>query len=140
MRSDCPPALHVQFNMPRQQVIAWSGIEPMKTDGVAILLLIAALAVTGCRCTPEAKMARFLADGEKQFEKKDYPRAILQFRNAVHAKPKEAEPYYQLALAYLASGDHRKAVASLRKTIELNPKHNGAQLKLGKSSCRAGQI
>ena len=75
-------------------------------------------------------MAKFLAEGEKQLEKKDYPRAILQFRNAVQAKPKEAEPYYQLGLAYLASGDLRKAVGYLKKTIELNPKHTGAQLRL----------
>ena len=59
----------------------------------SILLLIAALAVTGCRRTPEAKMAKFLTEGEKQLEKKDYPRAILQFRNAVQSKPNEAEPY-----------------------------------------------
>ena len=102
----------------------------MKINRASILLLIAALAVTGCRRTPEAKMAKFLAEGEKQLEKKDYPRAILQFRNAVQAKPKEAEPYYQLGLAYLASGDPRKAFASLRKTLDLNPKHTAAQLRL----------
>ena len=75
-------------------------------------------------------MAKFLGDGQKQLEKKDYPRAILQFKNAIQAKPKEAEPYYQLGLAYLASGDVRKAFASLDRTIKLNPKHTGAQLKL----------
>jgi tetratricopeptide (TPR) repeat protein len=120
----------VQFQIARQQLIAETGTKAMKINRASILLLlIAALAVTGCRRTPEAKMAKFLADGEKQMEKKDYPRAILQFRNAAQAKPKEAEPYYQLGLAYLASGDLR-AVASLRKTIELNPKHTGAMLRL----------
>jgi tetratricopeptide (TPR) repeat protein len=102
----------------------------MKINRASILLLIVALAVTGCRRTPEAKMAKFLADGEKQFEKKDYPRAILQFKNAVQAKPKEAEPYYHLGLAYLASDNLRMAIASLRKAIDLNPKHTGAQLRL----------
>ena len=75
-------------------------------------------------------MAKFLAEGEKQLEKKDYPRAILQFRNAVQAKPKEAETYYQLGRAYLASGDLNRAAASFDRTIKLNPKHTDAQLKL----------
>src|ERR1035438_999863 len=92
-------ALCVQFEMPRQQFIAEAGTKPMKINRASILLLIAALAVTGCRRTPEAKMAKFLAEGEKQLEKKDYPRAILQFKNAAQAKPKEAEPYYQLGRA-----------------------------------------
>src|ERR1019366_4095289 len=102
----------------------------MKINRASILLLIAALAVTGCRRTPEAKMAKFLAEGERQLEKKDYPRAILQFRNAVQAKPKEAEPHYQLGLAYLASGDLRRAAASFDETLKLNPKHTRAQLGL----------
>src|ERR1019366_2589351 len=34
------------------------------------------------------------------------------------------------SLAYIASGDLRHGVASLRKTLELNPKHTAAQLRL----------
>src|ERR1035438_2935014 len=122
-------ALCVQFEMPRQQFIAEAGTKPMKINRASILLLIAALAVTGCRRTPEAKMAKFLAEGEKQLEKKDYPRAILQFRNASQAKPKEAEPYYQLGRAYLASGDLNRAAASFDRSFKLNPKRTDAQLK-----------
>jgi tetratricopeptide (TPR) repeat protein len=123
-------ALCVQFEVPRQQFIAEAGTKPMKTNRASIFLLVGVLAVTGCRRTPEAKMAKFLAEGEKQLEKKDYPRAILQFRNAVQAKPKEAEPYYQLGRAYLASGDLKRAAQSFDRTIKLNPKRTDAQLKL----------
>jgi hypothetical protein len=86
-----PYAYNSRF--PRQQFIAEAGTKAIKMNRASILLLIAALAVTGCRRTPEAKMAKFLTEGEKQLEKKDYPRAILQFRNAVQSKPNEAEPY-----------------------------------------------
>jgi tetratricopeptide (TPR) repeat protein len=44
--------------------------------------------------------------------------------------PKDAEPHYQLALAYLDLADVRAAVAALRQAIELDPKHVGAQLRM----------
>ena len=61
---------------------------------------------------------------------KNYEVAILYFKNAMQKQPKEAEPYYQLGLAYLASGDVGTAASYLRKASELNPRHTGAQLKL----------
>ena len=63
-------------------------------------------------------------------EKKDYGRAVLEFRNAVKVMPKDAEPYYQLGLTYLASGNVANGIGSLRRATELNPKHAAAQLKL----------
>jgi Tfp pilus assembly protein PilF len=45
--------------------------------------------------------------------------------------PKDGEPKYQSGLAYLALGDLAKAAANLRWAIELNPKDQRAQLKLG---------
>ena len=60
----------------------------------------------------------------------DYARAILQFRNAQQAMPGDAEPYYQLGLAYLATRNFPAAAGALRKATELNPKHEAAQLKL----------
>lgn len=68
--------------------------------------------------------------GKKEFQKKNYAIAILHFKNAMQAQPRDAEPYYQLGLAYLASKDLNTAVSYFRKATELNPKHTGAQLKL----------
>ena len=55
---------------------------------------------------------------------------MLEFRSAVQAAPKDAEPYYQLGLAYLGTSNLAGAVAALREATKLNPKHSGAQLKL----------
>ena len=63
-------------------------------------------------------------------EKKDYSRAILEFSNARQAMPRDAEPYYQIALASLALLDVRTALEGLKKTLDLNPNHAGAQLKM----------
>ena len=96
---------------------------------VAGLLAIAVLSAA-CMRSPEAKSARFMAEGNRLLEKKDPARAVLQFRNAVLATPRDPQVYYQLGVASLATGDIRQGVAALRKALELNPKHAGAQLRL----------
>ena len=63
-------------------------------------------------------------------DKKDYSRAVLELRNAQQAMPKDAEPYFQLGLAHLSVKAIPQAINAFRKAIELDPKHNGAQLKL----------
>ena len=99
-------------------------------DRMMVALLLGVLAFAGCMRSPEAKSAAYIEAGKKLLEKKDPARAILEFRNATQATPKNAEAYYQLALAYLAAGDLRNGVDCLRKTLGLNPKHAAAQLRL----------
>jgi tetratricopeptide (TPR) repeat protein len=103
----------------------------METRRLAVLVLTTVVwALAGCARSPQAKEANFLKAGKQQLEKKDYSRATLQFRNAIQVMPKDAEPYFQLGLAYLGMKDLRAAIACFRRTTELNPKHDGARLKL----------
>ena len=88
------------------------------------------VALTGCAQSPEARSAKYIANGQKLLSKNDAPRAVLQFRNAVQATPRNTEAYYQLASAYLATGDLRNGINSLRKVLQLNPKHVQARLRL----------
>lgn len=92
--------------------------------GVAILILSA------CTQSPQAKEAKYLEKGKKEFEKKNYAVAVLHFKNAAAAQPRDAEPYYQLGLTHLAANDINTAAPYFRKATDLNPKHTGAQLKL----------
>jgi Tfp pilus assembly protein PilF len=80
--------------------------------------------------SPQAKEAKYLQRGKAFLAKKDFSRALLEFKNASVVMPKDAEPYYQLAMGYLAAGNPIAAVKHLRKATELNPKHQLAQLKL----------
>jgi cytochrome c-type biogenesis protein CcmH/NrfG len=48
----------------------------------------------------------------------------------VKATPRNAEAYYQLARALVAARDPVTAVVSLRKALDLNPHHQGAELLL----------
>jgi len=94
----------------------------------ALALLLGA--APGCRTSPQAKEQRFLQRGQAQMAKKDYARAALEFRSAAQAMPNDAEPYYQWGLAALGLGDGNNAVQAFRKTLQLNPKHTAAQLKM----------
>ena len=88
------------------------------------------LCSAGCTQTPEAKAAKHIAAGTKLLEKRDTGRAILEFHNAVQATPRNPEAYYNLGLAYLQAADYRSALAAFRKTLQFDPKHAGAKLRI----------
>jgi tetratricopeptide (TPR) repeat protein len=99
---------------------------------IAALLTVFTMTVCGVGCarSPAQKEARFLDRGKSWFGKKDYSRAILEFRNATQTVPRDAEPYYRLALVYLEMRQAAVAIPLLQKAVTLNPKHSAAQLKL----------
>src|SRR5579862_9045989 len=96
----------------------------------ASLCILMVLAASACRTSPEAKEAKFLKRGQALLAQKDYSRALLEFRNAAGAMPKDAEPHYRMGLVYLESRDAANALRAFLKATELNPKHAEAQLKL----------
>src|SRR5688572_14452766 len=95
---------------------------------IAIAVVVVSLA--GCNTSPEARKERALGRAKAYRTAKDYPRAVLELKNAVAADPKDAEVRYQLGLAYVDSDDLRSAIQAFQQTIALNPKHSGAQIKL----------
>jgi len=103
--------------------------------GVILALLLAA---SGCARTPSAQGARFMARGESRMAQKDYARAALEFRNALRLVPDNAESAYQLALAYLYSGDYQSGIAQLHQVLRLDPRNAGAHLKLAELRAGAG--
>jgi Tfp pilus assembly protein PilF len=103
---------------------------PLVKQAVVAGLILTTISTTGCNRSPEARAARFLEEGKRQFEKGDYTRAALQFFNAMEATPTVPEPYYQVALAYLASGDTRSGLVYLQKALRKDPKHIPSQVKL----------
>jgi cytochrome c-type biogenesis protein CcmH/NrfG len=109
-------------------------VSSMLTNRVPIFCtaaaLIAALVMAGCSRSPQAREAQYLKRGKERLEKRELSRALLEFRNASQAIPKDAEPYYQIGITYLASKEVRYAAAAFKKALEMDPKHAGAQLKL----------
>ncbi len=97
--------------------------------GVPILLLLA-ICMVGCSRTPEAREQSFMERGNQLFAKKDYARALIEYKNASAVQQQDAEPYYRVALVYLQMDKPTDAFASLLKATQLNPKHSEAQFKL----------
>jgi tetratricopeptide (TPR) repeat protein len=94
----------------------------------ALALAIAVVALGGCARGP--KDVGYLDSGKKFLAQKDYARAVLQFRNAIRANPRNAEAHYQLGAAYLEQRDWTAAYEELTKALELNPNHHEAQVKV----------
>ena len=97
-----------------------------KSKLAALLVVLGTMLMIGCRATEATYMAR----GKRLVEKKEYVRAILEYKNASALNPKSAEPYYQAGLAYLAMGDYRGAYRTLTLAVQIDPKHQAAQSKL----------
>ena len=92
----------------------------------AVILL--SIALIGCGWASRSE-ASFLKRGSDLLAAGDYSRALIEFKNAAKAGPRDAEPYYQIGLTYLYSGDYRSAIDSFRRCLDLNPGHAGARLK-----------
>jgi len=82
-----------------------------------------ALALSGCAQPPTLKTARRLKAAKASAKKKDYKRAILELRNALQATPKNAEIYYQLALAYRVTGDLLIPGSAWHQSVRLGSCH-----------------
>jgi len=95
------------------------------------VLCLSFLALLSSDCTrdPAKKEARFLARGRKFLDQKDYARAALEFRSANQANPRDAEPWYQLGIAYLGAKQPDNAYVAFMKATELNPNHAAAQVR-----------
>jgi tetratricopeptide (TPR) repeat protein len=96
--------------------------------GLIVCLMI--FGTGACSRNPAENEAQYLTRGKQFRTKGEYDRAVLEFKNAIKAMPKDAEPYYQLALVHIAKGEIRTAYGLLTKATQLDPKHAGAQLQL----------
>lgn len=78
----------------------------------------------------------YLAEGRLALEKDDSARAADVFRAGLKACGETADLRAGLALAY-ADGDGEKALESLKRALELNPRHSDALLNQAESLIRS---
>ncbi|MFA7060565.1 MAG: tetratricopeptide repeat protein, partial [Pedobacter sp.] len=102
------------------------------------LLLVATSLMTSC-AGPDAKKVKFFNKGKVLYEKADYVKAKLEFKNAVQIDPKFADPYRMLGLIDMKEGNFRGAYGLFSKAIELNPADLDAHYQIGKLLLGAGQ-
>ena len=100
---------------------------------------VAILVLSACTQSPQAKEAKYLEKGRKEFEKKNYAAAILHFKNAVPAQPRDAEPYYQLGLSYLAANDSNTACLLFSESHRVEPQAHRRAVEAGGVDVRRQQ-
>jgi tetratricopeptide (TPR) repeat protein len=103
------------------------------------ILLLTAMSVLAACSGPDAKKAKFFNKGKILYEKADYVKARLEFKNAAQIDPKYADPYRMLGLIDMKEGNFRGAYGLFSKAIELNPDDLDAHYQIGKLLLGAGQ-
>jgi tetratricopeptide (TPR) repeat protein len=97
-----------------------------RTAGALAWLALAAIA--GCG-DDASRLQAHLERGEKYLEEKQYPEAILEFKNMLQIDPNQAKAHYGLARAYLGSKQAQRAFWELQETVRLDPEHADARLE-----------
>jgi len=97
--------------------------------GLSFLVLVATTLIgTSCSQTPQQKRDHHLETGKRMLKKKDFARALLEFKNAAQAMPQDTESYYEIGVALQSLGDMRNAAGAFRRATQLDPKNTSAQL------------
>jgi len=93
-------------------------------------LLLALLSLSACGGTPEQKEARYLKHGEKLFEEGSYNKARVEYLNAAHLRPTDANAIYHLGLVDDAQGNFRDAFNNFTNAEQQDGHFHPALLKL----------
>ena len=102
-----------------------------KTVGMIAAVCLIAFIVAGCS-GPEQKKMKFYNKGKELYDKGDYVKARLEFKNATQIDPKFAKAYSALGATDLKAGNLREAYGSLSKAVDLDPNDLTAQADLAK--------
>jgi putative PEP-CTERM system TPR-repeat lipoprotein len=107
---------------------------------VAAALVAIALFASACSRDPVVTSRQYVASGDEYAANKNRDEAIIQYRNAIKARPAWAEPHYKLAKTYEEAGDYVNAYAEYARAADLDPANVDAQMKAGTLLLVAGEF
>lgn len=88
---------------------------------ITITLLALSLLLSSCMSDPESRKKKFLANGNKYFEKGKFREASIMYRNALKEDARYGEAHYRLALTAMKLGQIADAFNALKRVVELQP-------------------
>ena len=105
--------------------------------GVVLLL---SFFLPSCSSTPEELVAKHTKRGDGYVQQGKFKEAVIEYKNAVKADPKDASLRWKLAKAALEAKDGRTAYAELQKIEELDPTNFEAKGILGEIYVATGEM
>ncbi len=116
-----------------------SGKACPRGTGLFLALVVVAAFASGCS-SPADKAREFYDRGNSLFERGEYAKAVLEYRNALQVKGDMVRAWYALAQVYEKQGQWDRVFSTLKRVLDLDANHVGAQVTLGKLFLAAGQI
>lgn len=108
---------------------------------LAILSILLALSVTLTACDDAAhREAKYLERGKTLYQKGDYIKARLEFRNVLQINPKSVEAMYYMGRLDELNGNFRAAVGRYSRATEQDPKFIPARAHLAELYVMANKI
>lgn len=107
---------------------------------ICLSLAIAFIGLSLCACdSPQEKEAKYIKRGNEYFEKKEYAKARLEYRNAARIAPTDTEVRYRIGLVDEAENNLQGAFKNFLGVEQQNPRHVPALLKLAQYLMAAEQ-
>ncbi|MBN2496856.1 MAG: tetratricopeptide repeat protein, partial [Deltaproteobacteria bacterium] len=75
----------------------------------------------------QKKLAKLLAEGDAEFQKKAFSRAISSYTHAAQLDPKSEEALFKLGVAYAMTGNYNVAIYKWQRVLEINPANKAAR-------------
>lgn len=114
----------------------------MKKTSIAIILLVTAGAAFFLydNDTPLEKAAKYIKRGDVLFERGEFKKARLEYKNAAKITPTDVEVEYRWGLVDEAEGDVRSALADFMQAEQQDPHFHKAKLKIAHYHLMAGDL
>jgi putative PEP-CTERM system TPR-repeat lipoprotein len=100
------------------------------------------LVVVAAACTRdgEALARKHMEQGNAFFNQQQYAKAVIEFRNAVKATPRDGRARLRLGQAFVKVGDTRNAIREYVRAADLLPDDDNVQLEAGNALLVAGEF
>jgi Flp pilus assembly protein TadD len=93
------------------------------TAGLIVTAVIAGLVIGLYKSRPMLEAMACYKQGEAQYKRNQYDRAVASFTKAIEYYPKFAGAYEYRAYCYMARDEYAKALADLNDTLRIQPKN-----------------
>ena len=104
-----------------------------------LYFFVSTVLLQGCS-DPAERVLGYLDSGKEFYKQENYPKAKVEFKNALQIDNNLADAYYHLALIDEKDQSWKRMFANLNRTIKLDPENNEARLKLAKLFLLSGEV